>query len=205
MATTENNPGVIPAEPYPIEEHKHRFASWAASRAASVKGCRFKVERGKAILERSVLPHLLDDPMALPAPPEIDPAHRVWRDQIIAIARAEGCRFTHGVAAKLINVYLKAAFVCGGHHFHPNVRALHPPIDAVLLDELLARDVGNLEHRWRAYASRRWSNFDSATYEAAIADIRSVVPQGAPLWTIEQFWQGYQGEKPESGRVGVIE
>jgi hypothetical protein len=193
MATIDNKPDARPTERYSIEEHKHRFACWAASRAASVKGCRFKVERGKAILEQTALPRLIDNPSALPKASEIDTAHREWREEIIAIARPRGCTFKHGVAAKLINVYLKAALVCGGHHSHPSVRVLHPPIDAVLLEGLIARNVGELEHRWRKYASTRWSSFDSATYEAAIADIRSVVPQGAPLWTIEEFWQGYQG------------
>ena len=36
---------------YSIIEHKHRFASWAAGRAANVKGCRFTVEQGKKIIE----------------------------------------------------------------------------------------------------------------------------------------------------------
>jgi hypothetical protein len=37
--------------PYSIEEHRHRFAVWAAGRAATVNGCRFKVEQGKEIIE----------------------------------------------------------------------------------------------------------------------------------------------------------
>lgn len=40
-----------PSAPYDILEHRHRFAAWAASRAASVKGCRFSAEQGKAVLE----------------------------------------------------------------------------------------------------------------------------------------------------------
>ena len=36
---------------YSIIEHKHRFASWAAGRAANVKGCRFTVEQGKKLLK----------------------------------------------------------------------------------------------------------------------------------------------------------
>jgi hypothetical protein len=175
-----------------INEHKHRFAAWAASRAASVKGCRFKVERGKAILDQSGLPHLLDNPVSLPPPDQIDLAHRRWREEIIGIAGANGCTFTHGVAAKLINVYLKAAFVCGGHHTHPSVRTLHPPIDEVLLNGLIEKNVGDLSHRWRIYASTRWSKLDSLAYEALIDDIRGVLPVGAPLWSIEQYWQGYQ-------------
>ncbi|MBE0440175.1 MAG: hypothetical protein IBX57_10550 [Gammaproteobacteria bacterium] len=39
--------------PYSIEEHKHRFAAWAAARAANVNGCRFTVEQGKDILEKA--------------------------------------------------------------------------------------------------------------------------------------------------------
>ena len=36
---------------YKLFEHKHRFSAWAASRAASVIGCRFSVEDGQEILE----------------------------------------------------------------------------------------------------------------------------------------------------------
>lgn len=38
---------------YTIEEHRHRFAAWAAGWAASVKGCRFTVEIGRRLLERA--------------------------------------------------------------------------------------------------------------------------------------------------------
>ena len=45
---------------YTIEEHKHRFAVWAASRASSVKGCRFSVLQGKMIIENSKLKQFVD-------------------------------------------------------------------------------------------------------------------------------------------------
>lgn len=147
--------------PYSITEHKHRFSAWAASRAASVKGCRFSVEQGKVILEQSGLRELIEFPLALPAPEHVDDTHRSWRNKVINTANGAGLNFTHGVAAKLINIYLKAAFVCGGHHDHPRVCALHPPIDSVLLDGLIAKNVGNLRSQWRRYATIRWSNFDS--------------------------------------------
>jgi hypothetical protein len=75
---------------------------------------------------------------------QMDLQHRAWRSRVIAMAATEGLSFTHGVAAKLINVYLKAVFVCGGQHDHAQVQALHPPIDSVLLKELSVRDVGGL-------------------------------------------------------------
>src|SRR6266478_2661984 len=84
--------------PYTIEEHQHRLAAWAASRAASVKGCRFNVRQGLTILEAcrfnpglSILKHL-------PHPSEIDRTHKKWRDAIIKAAKKQKKKFTHGVA-----------------------------------------------------------------------------------------------------------
>lgn len=48
---------------YTIDEHRHRFAAWAASRAASVINCRFSVEQGKKILEVAGIRHLISDPV----------------------------------------------------------------------------------------------------------------------------------------------
>ena len=120
---------------YTIEEHRHRFAAWAAGRAANVSTCRFKVEQGKAILEAAGMDQLLAGPDRLPLPQDTDAIHREWRLKVIAAAKELGLAFTHGVAAKLINIYLKAGFVCGGHHDDDRVRSLHPPIDSVLLDD----------------------------------------------------------------------
>ena len=178
--------------PYTIEEHKHRFSAWAAGRAASVNGCRFSVEQAKIILETARLNKLLATPDNLPEPQNIDTRHRVWRNNVIAAAKKKyGLNFTHGVAAKLINIYLKAGFVCGGHHADARVRALHPPIDSVLLDELSAQDVGGFRLAWNEARRIRWSHFDSAQYEAVMNRIRTSMPNQA-LWEVEQYWRGHQ-------------
>ena len=176
--------------PYTIEEHKHRFSAWAAGRAANVKGCRFSVEQAKAILEVAGLNQLLADPNNLPLPQDIDNSHREWRKNVIATAETHGLDFTHGVAAKLINIYLKAGFVCGGHHAHVRVQALHPPIDSVLLDELSAQNVGGHRLAWNEARRIRWSKFNSTQYEAVINNIRASMPNQA-LWEVKQYWQGY--------------
>ena len=177
--------------PYTIEGHKHRFSAWAAGRAANVNGCRFSVEQAKTILEAAGLDHLLADPNILPLPQDTDARHREWRNSVIAAARNLGLTFTHGVAAKLINIYLKAGFVCGGHHGHASVQALHPPIDSVLLDELSAQDIGSRRRAWNEARRIRWSNFDSQQYETVINNIRASMPNQA-LWEVEQYWRGYQ-------------
>lgn len=183
---------------YTIQDHKHRFSAWAAGRAASVKDNRFTVQMAEAILTRAKLHHLLIGPDALPEPHHIDPTHRNWRMDVIAAAAAVGHRgeFTHGVAAKLINVYLKAAFVCGGFETDPRVEALHPPIDELLLKQCHCDDVGELKVEWGRFRKLRWSKLGSDDYEAVIACIRQSLGEGVPLWKIEEHWRGYQQARP---------
>lgn len=176
---------------YTIEVHKHRLAAWAASRAASVNGCRFKVQLGAAILEESGFDAAfsLTD---LPTESDVDVVHARWRKAIIKKSAKHGLDFTHGVSAKLINIYLKVRFICGGNHADKRVSNLHPPIDALLLQELAKQDFGGKAKQWRKFGQARWSKFDSATYQSAIELIRQTLPAGTPLWKIEEYWEGFQ-------------
>lgn len=179
--------------PYTIEEHKHRLAAWdAASSASASPLCRFKVEAGIAILETCGFDSGFATAAQLPEPEMLDATHRQWRESVITAANPHGLEFTHGIAAKLINCYLKVRFVCGGHHDHERVMCLHPPVDEVLLKALAAQDVGGHAATWRAFRNARWSKFDSGTYEAAINLMRASLPANEPLWMIEEYWQGHQ-------------
>jgi len=177
--------------PYTIEEHKHRYASWAASRAASVKGCRFTVLQGRMLLEKINIDSLVNSPDKLPASNEMDLQHEEWRITIILEAKKMGLLFTHGVAAKLINMYLKTIFVCGGYNAHENVIALHPPIDAVLLKALRKKDIGGFKEQWKKAEKARWSKFSTEEYETVIRYIKEAMNE-EPLWLIEEHWQGFQ-------------
>jgi hypothetical protein len=175
---------------YGINLHTHRFAAWAASRAASVVNCRFSVSQGRLILEECGFDSSLS-PERLPEPQVVDEAHRKWRADIISAAASRDLTFTHGVAAKLVNVYFKSRFVCGGHHDNERVRALHPPIDSVLLEALAELNVGGHAKDWSQAAKTRWSKFGSEDYEHVIALIRQSLGDG-PLWQIEEYWRGNQ-------------
>lgn len=179
--------------PYTIEDHKHRLAAWdAASSASASPVCRFKVQTGLEILEACGFDAAFAAPDQLPEPTRLDGVHLRWREAVIEEAKRHGLKFTHGIAAKLINSYLKSRFVCGGHHNHERVKCLHPPIDAVLLGELAELDIGGHAAAWRAFHQARWSKFDSETYEAVISLIRKALPAHEPLWKIEEYWQGHQ-------------
>jgi hypothetical protein len=177
--------------PYEISTHKHRFAAWTAGRAASVKGARFKVKLIQSLLG-DIGFDKLTVPDDLPSPIEMDEIHKKWREKLILAAKERNLTFTHGVAAKVINMYLKTVFVCGGHAESAKVDALHPPIDSVLLDELYKNETdAKRKAAWQAARRIRWSLLDSDQYEAVIDAIRS--RQGtAALWKIEEHWRGHQ-------------
>ena len=184
--------------PYTINDHCHRLAAWAASSSASASPvCRFKVEKGVAILEASGFNSGFAAPDQLPSPQDADSEHRKWRASVIANAHNVDLEFSHGIAAKLINCYLKVRFVCAGHHNHENVKCLHPPIDEVLLQELASQNYGGNARQWRAFRQKRWSKFDSDTYESVIKLIRQSLPANQSLWEIEQHWSGHQKARPK--------
>jgi len=174
------------AASYNIHEHTHRFAAWAAATGASASPrCRFMVEAGKAILERAGFDAGLRHPKQLPSPVLMDAVHLAWRKTVIKEARKVGLEFTHGIAAKLINLYLKAKFTCGGYASHPRVATLHPPIDSLLLKAF------NRTLKPQDRLPVNWSTFDSQTYQQAIGALR-LSRKGLPLWTAESLWQGHR-------------
>jgi hypothetical protein len=189
---TAPQPQVIP---YDIELHVHRLAAWAASTAASsARGKRFKVASGVLLIEKIGLNRLVGTPDKLPDPKDLDVAHEKWRCALLKAAEESGMDFfTHGLAAKLINVYLKVAFVNTAHAAHPKVAALHPPIDRELLSGLIASTLGTPK-TWRRFRDDAWSKFDSKTYQDVIDAVREALPEGQALWTIEEHWKGYQGQ-----------
>lgn len=192
---------------YSIIEHRHRFAAWAAGRAAGTKGCRFAVEEGRGLIEGTDIPSYAAEQQSAPESSEdFDARHRLWRKQMVAQATARriggsaGC-FTHGVAAKLINVYLKSTVICSISSSFSECQSrtdvIHPPIDRLLLLALSdhARSTGSIkrvsECHWRRYADLRWSKFNSDQYEGVIREIRRFL-DGRPLWMIEEHWIGHQ-------------
>lgn len=98
---------------------------------------------------------------------------------------------SHGVAAKLINCYLKSRFICGPHFANERVQSLHPPIDRTLLKALRKNDVGGRKKEWAAAEKKAWSKYKSEDYEHVIQLMRDALG-GQPLWTIEQHWKGHQ-------------
>lgn len=109
---------------YTESKHRHRFAAWCASTAARQSPkCRFSVEDGFKIIERGHLDLICEGWHKIEKPKNFDNWHEKTRYQIIDAAREilpserngkelpPDKGFKHGVAAKLINVYLKLCFL----------------------------------------------------------------------------------------------
>lgn len=198
---------------YSLIEHRHRFAAWAAGRAAGTKGCRFAVEEGRGLIEGTDIPLYAADRQSAPeAPEDFDARHRLWREQMVAQATAKriggatGC-FTHGVAAKLINIYLKSTVICSFPYCRQEEQSradiIHPPIDRLLLlalaqhAKLTKLSKKSSDCHWRRYAALGWSKFNSEDYENVIKEIGRF-SNGKPLWTVEEHWIGHQSASKDT-------
>jgi len=178
-------------EEYTFNVHRHRFAAWCAASASGASSkCRFSVELGVKLMEKAGLPDWLEN---LPSAATFDAEHARMRErlaQCASTARLYGA-FSHGIAAKMINCYLKAALI--GQERVSNY--IHPPIDRILVAALRKADVGEPgSYIWTEINKQGgWSNMTSQLYEDAIARIKQLRP-GA-LWAIEEYWIGYQTRK----------
>lgn len=194
-----------PKKEYSIEEHKHRFACWAASRAASASSvCRFRVEEGVKILEGCGFnPHTAEVD-ELPEPEKFDEWHQKWCEKAVNLDKDKEVKvageLTYGVAAKLINCYLKARFVCGSDHEDEKVKkivkVIHPPIDSILLKSLVKNspDFGKF---YKKLKNKAWSNFEEPDYTSVINKIKEIddleyLGHRESLWKIEYYWQGHR-------------
>ena len=182
---------------YSLVSHRQRFSAWAASTAArSSPKCRFSVAQGFTLLCQSGFTANASSWDQIPNAEDFDAWHRRRCGELICSATdviGDGDRkeFTHGVAAKLINTYLKSMFIApSAPADEKKMMAIHPPIDRLLLTHLAQKNVGDRQHLWRKFAAIGWSSFNSADYQAVIDEIRSVTD--GELWRIEIYWRGYQ-------------
>lgn len=192
---------------YDIQSHRFRFAAWCAATAASASSkCRFSVETGVQILKISRMDELAKGWGKLPPPEDFDRFHSECCVAIVTAAgetspdkfsgtAGEG-KFTYGVAAKLLNCYLKPLFVAGVQETlsSENIakqNAIHPPIDRLLLAELYKDNAFGEQKFWKEYMQLGWSNFGQDDYRNCVEMMKSKL-LSRPMWEIEKYWKGFQ-------------
>ncbi len=177
---------------YDLAEHRHRFAVWAAARAAQ-RGFT-TVTNLRAALESTDIRKTLSLPTTLQcSASDFGNLHHRWCSAIQAfLIDRQIHNATYGRAAKLVAVYLKSTVVLGDAPNTPLAHHAHPPVDRILLHALAASD--EIESPYKhAWAKINWTDLDASAYRELIAQLRAVVPAGAPFWSIERYWQPSDG------------
>jgi hypothetical protein len=181
---------------YSLHDHKHRFSAWAASTAAMASPkCKFSVEIGKKILESADIEESIQSIPKIKTQDKFDKWHTDMCNRLISKARNFNFKgsFTFGVAAKLLNCYLKSYFI---DHLG-QLKFIHPPIDRLLLKELADKNLGNNKRFWGEKEKRGWSNFTEEDYSEVIKNIKETlheIDDSSGLWKIEYYWVGHQSK-----------
>jgi hypothetical protein len=178
----------MPPSSYDLAEHRHRFAVWAAARAAQ-RGFTTVAPLRDALESTSIRTTLASESTRDVSRSSFDDLHRQWCASICAhLNGALVGNVTYGRAAKLVAVYLKAIVLMGaecdsslGHH-------MHPPIDRILLQALAASPRISSPHQaqWRKVA---WTQLQDAGYYQLIDQLRAALPPEVPFWMLEEYWQ----------------
>src|SRR5262245_23465432 len=179
--------------PYDIAEHRHRFAVWAAARAAQ-RGFT-TVANLRAALEGVNIKGIVAAPETLQlSADQFDDLHRRWCSEICAfLIHRHIKKTTHGRAAKLVSVYLKTIVLMGDASDSSLGRNMHPPVDRTLLQNLAVSEKIKSEHK-TAWRSVSWTQLNQDRYDVLIGQLRSMLPPGAPFWTIEEYWEPSDNE-----------
>lgn len=173
---------------YDLPEHRHRFAVWAAARA-SQRGFT-TVGTLRDALQATDIRKVLAAPQNLHlSAAQFDALHRRWCSSICSsLSQRPIANVMYGRAAKLVAVYLKAIVIMGGDCNSSLGRNLHPPIDRILLHGLAKSGRITSPHK-AAWRSINWTQLDRAAYEQLIGQLRGAIPEDAPFWTIEEYWE----------------
>jgi hypothetical protein len=163
---------------YSIGEHRHRFASWAAARAAGRGQKDWKAGRVQAAIEGlPTLRAIADGVDNLPdSQSEFDLAHSDWCNALAAKLQVK-----FGRAAKIIAIYLKA-LTCGLSPVEETrIGFVYPPVDRILLTSLPPN------FRSMLAPDLAWSRMTEAQHRAVIDVLRKVA--GQQFWEVERYWK----------------
>ncbi len=181
---------------YTVVEHRHRFAMWAAARAAS-RGLGGATTRtlSKAITLCGVAAVASGPLVQWPSSAgEFDVAHDTWCRAALAALGADGVTdATYGRVAKLVAIYLKTMVVVAGAHDTPFGRVIHPPIDELLL-RALARTTRFSKTSRRLWGTTTWTKLDAAGYARLIRSLRDEGLDSPAFWKVEEYWRPTQAD-----------
>ena len=203
---------------YNSDLHKHIISTWAASTAASQITFRFSVECGMKLILLGAKGSFIDELTFTNFIKEIknfksQKEYDSWHYSVIENMRKKSDDlqlllekhnknyedYSYGIAAKLLNCYLKVFFL---EYFGKEKFAdfIHPPIDRLLLLALQKEDPKLFNFNNDVFVSVKypkipvWTKINVNEYTSIINLINEfILSRGQKgLWRSEAFWRGHQ-------------
>lgn len=175
---------------YELVEHRHRFAVWAAARAAQRRLAGGSTPNFSAAIEAcGVVEFAAAGAGAWPSTAGMfDDLHRTWCNKLVSSLRAGGAvKATYGHAAKAVAIYLKSMVVNAGFEDTELAKNLHPPVDSILLKSL-ARDSRFSRESRHLWDGTTWTELDESAYFRLIESFRREGLNIPAFWFIERYW-----------------
>ncbi len=169
---------------YTIEEHVHRYACWAAARAAS--SSRFKNIEVSQFINQSALRDALKE---LRLKDEMNHSiYKKWYVKQVNVLkkRLENYKnskdkerhISFGIAAKIVSIYVKTAEVLPNKGKSKISKVAFPPIDRFLLNRL-QKELG--------LKNVSWSKMEQQEYMETIETLKNFM-KDEPFWKLEFYW-----------------
>tara|TARA_Y100000991_G_scaffold127609_1_gene96131 strand:- start:94 stop:723 length:630 start_codon:yes stop_codon:yes gene_type:complete len=204
---------------YNLDFHKHTLSKWAASRAASQsKHFKFSVELGSELLMLGKKGFKVTNQDFINYIKQIEnfktqDDYDSWHHQTIMnmtsgndklknllnINNKSLNNYTYGIAAKILNCYLKVFFLesFGNQKF---ADFIHPPVDAILLKALRKEDKKLFNFKNSIFTNigiqkiPTWTRINQDEYKEIIKLMKEFLSSKNQngLWKIEFFWIGHQ-------------
>jgi hypothetical protein len=174
---------------YSISQHAHNFACWVAARAVQRGLHNGTTKNLTKALELCGIRGVVDLEKDWPTQEkEFDKLHKRWCNSLIKTGKDRGVNLGYGIAAKMIAMYIKTRIVVGGHSTSSFATYAHPPIDSLLLVEIL-KEYDDLDINARARIKNyRWTQADSEKYYNLINELRKLQICMGAFWRLECFW-----------------
>ena len=149
------------------------------------RGFSFKTKEGPDIFEAIGFDKIAGKDDWLLEIDGFDAQHKIWRDQLYkCLEDRKG--MSHGRAAKLINVFIKALMPSDMSKVSDELRErwgeVHPPIDRIMLEAMDSKEFGGKKD----WGKVPWTKLKCKQYQELIDNIRQHEPC---LWKIERFWK----------------
>lgn len=162
-----------------FEIYNHEFAVWTAARASQRNFTTSKIIK-QAINDSDLNPYRID--FNFDSQIEFDKWHKKICHNLVRNLRkaVDDKKVTYGRVAKIVNIYLKTAYIIPNKGKSELTKYIHPPIDRVLLKNLMKEfpDIG--------IKKISWTSFTEKDYTDIIDRLKNLKLEH--LWEVEEYW-----------------